>query len=111
MQPNDGAKVLAFDPARRRGALSNGAPRIERIEQHSPERPVAAIVTVTRFIDGAKVHAQVAVYADEISGDSDPRLTPELSELLADGAVEANSFLDRVIATTAARPMSDYYRA
>jgi hypothetical protein len=108
-----GAKILPFDPSRTRRRTEErfAALSPQRRAAGEPERPIAAIVTVTRFIDGNKLHAQVAVFADEIvsaKGDTDYKLIPELSELLADGAVEANSFLDRVAATTSARPLAEF---
>ena len=77
------------------------------------EPAVVAIVTVTRFIAGERVHAQVPVFAHEIHDDNATRaelknVIPELSELLADGAVEANAYLDRIAATRNARPIAEY---
>lgn len=100
-----GAKVLNFDLSRK---LRNS----EAASDES-DRVVAAVVTVTRFIGGEKVHAQVAVFADQVIPDSDEapdfRLIPELSERLADGAVEANAYLDRRANTMAAKPLHEFY--
>ena len=116
---NDGAaigKLLPFDATRRQNRID---PRV-RLATETPEREVSqgeqrevvAVVTVTRFIGNERVHAQVPVFAEEIHGDemiaADLKVTPELSELLADGAVEANAYLDRLTARRAARPLRDY---
>jgi len=79
----------------------------------STRREVVAIVTVTRFIGDERVHAQVPVFADEIYNAHATReelknLVPELSELLADGAAEANAYLDRFAAKQNARPIADF---
>jgi hypothetical protein len=102
------ANVIPFDVGRapRRRPTSS--------ESGSTEREVVAVVTVTRFIGEERVHAQVPVFADEIHNDQATRaelknLIPELSELLADGAVEANSYLDRVAAKRSARSLADFY--
>lgn len=105
------ARVLKFDPER---PVTKIRTRLfQPKEAKQPEPAVAAVVTVTRFIGGERVHAQVPIFANQIIGDAmraaDLKLTPELSELLADGAVEANSYLDRVAATIAARPLGDYH--
>ena len=106
------ARVLQFDASRRSASNRRACAHTRASGTPSEaDRPIAAVVTVTRFIDGTKVHAQVAVYADEIAGHAegmDHKLIPELSELLADGAVEANSYLDRVIATASARSLADF---
>ena len=102
---NSPENVLQFNSSRR--------PTRARRDTATVQRSVAAVVTVTRFIGNEKVHAQVPVFADQINATgmtaADLRLAPELSELLADGAVEANSYLDRLSATRAARPLRDYY--
>jgi hypothetical protein len=108
-----GAKILPFDASRsRRRTEDRFAPPLPQGRAPGDsERPIAAIVTVTRFIDGKRLHAQVPVFADEIvagNDEADHKLIPELSELLADGAVEANSFLDRVAATTSARSLAEF---
>jgi hypothetical protein len=97
--------VLSFDRSRS-GTI--GSSRTET------EPAVVAVVTVTRFIAGERVHAQVPVFAHEIHNDDATRaelknVIPELSELLADGAVEANAYLDRIAATRNARPIADYF--
>jgi hypothetical protein len=99
--------VLSFDArrARRKGPPSS---------RSETARQVVAVVTVTRFIGEGRVHAQVPVFADEILPEGVTReelkkLVPELSELLADGAVEANAYLDRFAATRCARPIGDFY--
>ena len=95
--------VLYFDRARsKRGSSAADA-----------EPAVVAVVTVTRFIAGERVHAQVPVFAHEIHNVDATRaelknMIPELSELLADGAVEANAYLDRMAAMRSARPIADY---
>lgn len=103
------SNVIPFDASRitrRRTTLASANP------DNDSQRPVAAVVTVTRFIAGRKIHAQVPVFADEIIGTRETPLdldtAPELSELLADGAVEANAFLDRVANAVAARPFGDF---
>lgn len=101
-------KVLQFDRLRlhRRSRPSSS--------KTAEERHVVAVVTVTRFIGNDKVHAQVPVFADEVlrsdATAADLNITPELSELLADGAVEANAYLDRLTATRASRPLDQFYR-
>jgi len=107
---DSGARVLPFDASRRSRRVASAGSTLSAVANGS-DRAIAAVVTVTRFIGGTKVHAQVAVYADDIAGDAesaDLKLIPELSELLADGAVEANSYLDRLAATTEARPLADF---
>ena len=105
-------KLLPFDAARPPSGtrFATRVPDRETVDAEPPQ--VVAVVTVTRFIGNEKVHAQVPVLAGEIQTSEmsakDLKLTPELSELLADGAVEANSYLDRLIATHAARPLRDY---
>jgi hypothetical protein len=79
----------------------------------SSGREVVAVVTVTRFIGDDRVHAQVPVFADEVynvhaSREELKNLVPELSELLADGAVEANAYLERFAAKENARPIADF---
>jgi hypothetical protein len=106
------ANVVPFPTHPGRHLVNTTARLPIRTKAEETPRTVAAVVTVTRFIDEEKIHAQVAVYADEIARgdirDTDPAVTPELSELLADGAVEANSFLDRLSATMAARPFEEF---
>jgi hypothetical protein len=106
------ANVIPFDATRRRNLITTTARLPLQPKADDDQRTVAAVVTVTRFIGQEKIHAQVAVFADEIARgdirDTDPNVTPELSELLADGAVEANSFLDRLTATMAARPFEEF---
>lgn len=113
------ADVIPFDPSRGAshdfGLISKLARELRRQEPGSSEnddRPVVAMVTVTRFVGEERVHAQVPIFADEIHMERPARremkLTPELSELLADGAVEANAYLDRIAATRAARPSHDF---
>lgn len=103
--------MLPFNPSRKlRSRRPDDAPSETAI--HEGNRVVAAVVTVTRFIGGDKVHAQVPVFADQVipPGEEIPdfRLIPELSELLADGAVEANAYLDRLANTTAAKPLAAF---
>jgi hypothetical protein len=115
----DTGTLLSFDATRRRNCPEPRIRLATEIPHHEgcnrEQRQVVAVVTVTRFIGNEKVHAQVPVFAEEIHGEkmiaADLKLTPELSELLADGAVEANSYLDRLTATRAARPLGDYYAA
>lgn len=115
MKPNStetktetGARVLPFEAGRVRRT-----PRVST-DPTNEAREVVAVVTVTRFIAGEKVHAQVPVFADQIltaeMTAEDLKLTAELSELLADGAVEANSYLDRVAAVRAGRPLAQFHR-
>ena len=74
------------------------------------ERLVVAIVTVTRFIGRQRVHAQAPVFVDEIDTQetADAHLAPELAELVADRAIEANGYLDRIAVTRNARPRADF---
>ncbi|HET7437506.1 MAG TPA: hypothetical protein VFN10_22570 [Thermoanaerobaculia bacterium] len=74
------------------------------------ERLVVAVVTVTRFIGDQRVHAQCPVFADQIDTNegSDPQMVPDLAELIADRAVEANGYLDRLNVTRSARPRTDF---
>ena len=113
------ARVIVFDPLRRRQKKESKPERtfhapqlITGDESADPLERVVAVVTVTRFIDGKKVHAQYPIFANELrceeAMNSDANLIPELSELLADGAVEANSFLDRFAAALTARPAADF---
>jgi hypothetical protein len=99
--------VLPFDAARIRRAESPSSPGID-------DARVAAVVTVTRFIGEERVHAQIPVFAREVHSDSATRAQlrdamPDLSQLLAAGAVEANAYLDRLVATRSARPITEFY--
>jgi hypothetical protein len=99
--------VVPFDPSRARAQRSTSS-------KPEGERAVVAVVTVTRFIGGERVHAQVPVFADEIYRDDASRAElkheiPELAELLADAAVEGGAYLDRLAAAFNARPVADFY--
>lgn len=91
------SNVIDFEAARSR-------------RRSTDERLVVAVVTVTRFIGDQRVHAQSPVFADQIdiNEGSDPQLVPELAELIADRAVEANGYLDRLTVTRNARPRTDF---
>lgn len=106
---DESGKLLTFDPGRRASRVRL-ATESTRSDAHA--HSVVAVVTVTRFIGNDRVHAQVPVFAEQIDGNemlaSDLKLTPELSELLADGAVEANSYLDRLSAMRAARTLREF---
>jgi hypothetical protein len=111
-------KLLPFDATRRPNHVEPRVRFATRVPDHEAgdgEKHVVAVVTVSRFIGNEKVHAQVPVFAEQIQGDemsaADLKFPVELSELLADGAVEANSYLDRLTATRAARPLRDYCAA
>lgn len=100
-------KVLPFDADRVR-------PRRPPSSRGEDERKVVAVVSVTRFIGEQRVHAQVPVFADEVHPAVTTRaelkhVVPELPELLADAAVEANAYLDRLTASRFARPITDFY--
>lgn len=106
--------VVPFDSARAasKGRASTKQPRVSTEAASDHDLNVAAVVTVTRFIGGKRVHAQIPVYTRELHFEdaADRKLVPELSELLADGAVEANSFLDRLAAVNAAQPFAQFVR-
>ena len=108
-------KLLPFDATRRTNRVRFATTDPDLEARDGEQRQVVALVTVTRFIGDEKVHAQVPVFAAQIRGDemsaADLKFPVELSELLADGAVEANSYLDRLTATRAARPLRDYCAA
>lgn len=99
-----GGKVLPFD---RKRVIQ----RLEQMVEQESRRPhVVAVVTVSRYVAGKIRHVQRPVFANQIirAITSATEDSPELSDLLADGAIEANIHLDRLAALSAARPIGDF---
>lgn len=85
--------------------------RLEQMVEQESRRPdVVAVVTVSRYVAGKIRHVQRPVFANQIirAITSAAEDAPELSDLLADGAVDANIHLDCLAALSAARPISDF---